>query len=149
MGRLWSWVEDNVLPKPAVMSSAGIESVWGGRKRAAVRRLGTVQEARKTVADLGDLNRYVAGASDILDGHCRRLEMEDGGTVGDPEDVHHVIPPHHAIGYAIDDGPDGYALETFEFRQARWEILRRRGKILGVAETTVCRMEHYGPIRVV
>lgn len=147
MGHLLSRLLD-ALPF-GFKDTSGIDAIWRKRQDGAARRLGTFAEARQSLDDLERAGHGPSSLKDILlrDRDLRKLGDED--PVGDPKDVHHVIPPHHLIGYAVEETLDGHALETIEALYGKWTLLRRRGKLIGAAYTSILRMETYGPIHVV
>jgi hypothetical protein len=138
-----------------------VKSLWDSRKDKAVRRLGTFGEAQRLLDDLNaaDIPTYGTRADLFL--HCESPEKSEDGKsstmvqwpddrpVGDPKDVHHIIPPHHSIGYLIEECPDGFTLETLETRFLRREVLRQRGKIIGIMLTSMVRNESYGAHEVI
>src|SRR5258708_3338683 len=113
-------------PTMLVTRSPAVEEVWLKHKKDAKRRLGTVDEARKAIAVIEEAEQ--CSIRETLDRHCRHHKLEYGDAiVGDPHDVHHIIPPEHRIGYAIEESPDGYTLETLELLKVCYHMLRWRG----------------------
>ncbi len=137
------------LPVGFKSDTSEIDAVWERRKDGAARRLGTFAEARKSLDDLERAGRGPSSLKDVLLRERDLRELGDDDPVGDPKDVHHVIPPHHLIGYAVEETLDGHALETLEALYGKWTLLRKRGKLIGAAYTSIVRMETYGPIHVV
>ena len=134
------------LLSPRLKNLREIETIWETLKAGARRRLGSFEEARRTLDELTP--RHVAAdLRDLLDAHRETRELAEQDPVGDPKDVHHIIPPRHRIGYAVEDAGT-YSLETFETLNATWIVLRCRGKLIGLGETTVVRMESYGSMHV-
>jgi len=138
-----------------------IEALWCNRAPKAVRRLGTIGELRRIVAAVAAKGGNCNYALTILEEHCQwenrcrkegeppRAPLTDDDEVGDPKDVHHIIPPKHVIGYAIEECEDGFALETLETLNIRWTILRLRNKIVGIEAVGMLRHESYGPFHIV
>ena len=128
-------------------TQAEIDAIWSTRKDKATRRLLTRAQAEKSLAEMQSRGYGVFALMMILTDHCTRITAEQ--PVGDPEDVHHIIEPRNRIGFAIEESGDGYALETVETLHRRINLLRRNGKIVGMIETAVLRMESHGGCHVV
>lgn len=148
MGKLLSRLLDT-LPFGFKTATSEIDAVWDRRKDGAARRLGTFAEAWRSLDDLERAGRGPSSLKDVLLRDRDLRELRDEDPVGDPKDVHHVIPPHHMIGHVIEETVDGYALETLEALYGKWTLLRRRGKLIGAVYTSILRMESYGPIHVI
>lgn len=140
---------------------ATMEALWCNRAPKAKRRLGTIAEAKRTIEAVTERGSNCRGLLQVLDDYCRRENerrrdshppqplLGEDDQVGDPSDVHHIIPPKHVIGYAVEECEDGFALETIEALHVRWTVLRLRDKIIGADSVGVMRHESYGPMRVV
>ena len=127
-----------------------IEQMWDRRMKCAitpdiVRRLGTVGEARALVTELRAKEHINEYAKCVLENHF--LRWGDDTVMGDPGDVHVIIPPRHTIGYAIQEGPSGVTLETVETHDDRYYVLRHRGAIVHFERIRVLRNERWGPVR--
>ncbi len=161
MANVWERITDFFRPARALADRETMEALWGRRQSKAVRRLGTVGEAKRVLAAVSRKGVSCGRIQCVLDDYCERQNdlrdrheprqppVNDDEEIGDPNDVHHIIPPHHDIGYAIEECHDGFALETIETLHARWTVLRLRDKIVGVSSVSVMRHERYGPCRVV
>jgi hypothetical protein len=130
---------------PILKDAAGIDTVWLGLHDPPSRRLGTVEEVRHLFVDLKKNGYDISGMERTLSNHGHRGECFP---VGDPNDVHEIIPPHNRIGYAIEQNPDGFTLETIELLESKCRVLRFRGMIVGIASQRVFRTEKYGGIRI-
>ncbi len=127
-----------------------IEQMWDQRMKRAitpdiVRRLGTVGEARALITKLIKKDKISDYALDTLEYLCQG--RGGGDVIGDPNDVHVIIPPRHTIGYAIQEGPSGVTLETVETHDDGYYVLRHRGAIVRFEKTRFLRNERWGPVR--
>lgn len=139
---MFAWIA-KLLPKQ-YLTADEITAVWNSRKDRATRRLGTFKEAIETSGELEGMGSWPPGTRDVLENLMFTGSKAMHAEVGDPDDVHHIIPPRGTIGFAIEECPDGYSLEVLETRHTRLVALRRKGKLLGATRSTVVRMESYG-----
>lgn len=144
-----SWIAERFTGQPVMTDVTAVIAAWGDRSARASRRLVTVAEARTRLAALDREDKRLGSALSVLEDHCRRRELREGDVVGDTADVHHIIPPHHAIGFVLEEADDGYSLETVEMLHCRFSVLRRGGRLVGVGEIGVLRHESYGPCSVI
>jgi hypothetical protein len=146
---------------PALNDRIKMEALWFSRGPKAVRRLGTIGEMRRTIAAASAKGSNCGYALKVLDEYCKlenewrkielplRAKLTDDDEVGDPLDVHHIIPPKHVIGYAVEECEDGFALETLETLNMRWTVLRLRNKIIAIDSVGLLRQEKCGPVRLI
>lgn len=149
-------------PPPTFNDFAHFESLWDANKDKASRRLGTYEELEKTISELSRYDRFSRNEGvlyshsrtddirEIIKGHRDRMNTPaQNDVVGDPNDVHYVIPPKHTFGYAIEEGQNGYVLETIEMRATAVYVLRQNGRIVAVMEAVMGRMESYNGVHVI
>ena len=144
---MFAWLS-KLLPKQ-YLTADEITAVWNSREGRTLRRLGTFKDAIATSGELEDKGLWPSGTRDVLENLMFTSDKGVHAEVGDPDDVHHLIPPRGVIGFAIEECPDGYSLEIIETRHTRLVALRRQGKLLGATRATVVRMESYGNTHVI
>ncbi len=165
---VWGHICD--LFKPLEINLENFDEHWVPYKVDAKRKLGNAKEGFNTLSALerkikGTTCTYsIANAKDdrfFAFHNCRHESLHEmivsfakmvgnqDCEVGDPGDVHHIIPPMHRIGYAVSTSQDGLMVhEHFEGLKIQLEVLRRRGKIIAARMVYPMRMESYGPVTV-
>ena len=81
---------------------------------------------------------------------AEKMRSRRSGRVGDPNDVHHIIPPHHSLWYAVYRSADGvFIKEIIDGLDRRLFLLRKNRRIIAVVVTHMVRHESYKGVDVV
>lgn len=130
------------------------DMVWGPLKGGASKELGTHAQACTTIREAEQILRCTGSRSSlygelepqsvvytlsILKNHFSESSQT---LVGDPDDVHYIIPPMHRIGYVLWKSGE-VVCEHIEELDQYVEVLRQGGHITAVKRVGVSRMERY------
>jgi len=164
----WFWdLSERLFGSVEINNSKFFDAVWNPHKDTAIKELGHKYQALTTIAQVGALMglrhcRKLTGAEVFVFHNCasgtfhndlaslrRALDNCREGIVGDPNDVHFIIPPCHFIGYALYRSQDGeFVCEVIEGLYKHIQILRRKGRVIAAGSAEMLRMESSGGVRV-
>lgn|SRR3989344_3310772 len=145
------------------------KATWTPCEREASTRLGTGEEASKTLKGIlvaiyahRCKKRFNSYGFARFWHECRNQGIHEDiaefldtlsttiGIIGDPKDIHHIIPPCHSFGYAIFRSKDGVLIkEEIEGLRIRIQVLRRRNQIIAINSYRMLRHESYRGVRVI
>lgn len=147
--------------KPLINDEKHWERNWKRREGSAVRELGTIRQALRTLAQLESLiggglctrlfahicsdESLHAAISSLTESLCTLEDKASHSVVGDPKHVAFIIPPALHIGFAVSRSlTSPFTHELIEGRYYTLEVLRKNAKIIAIRWRHVARMESYG-----
>ena len=148
-------------PSFSINDSSYFNVIWSPHQNGASKELGKAEDAIRTLNEtLGGLNdsRWHTDThnllyeriSELIECVTTYLPYPLDNIIGDPEDVHHIIPPQHIVGYALYKSKDGtITREVIEGLREKVEVLRRNGRIIAVESKSILRHEQYGNMHVI
>lgn len=147
-----------------VNDSKYFDEVWDSRKASAKKELGKATDAIKTLKEvesaIGGKGCGVMTEGGLFWHYCSDSNLHSNimsftetlsrreGIVGDPGDVHHIIPPQNSIGYAVYTDNE-LVCEEIEGLYKGFRILRKRNKIIAVLPLVMLRHESYRGMHVI